>query len=45
LNKTGFITIQFHTIEWVTEGVGTIRSETYNKKGKLQAVKELVEIN
>ena len=44
-NKTGFITIKFHTIEWITEDIGTIRSETYNKKGKLQSVKELVEIN
>lgn len=43
-NKTGFITFKFHTVEWIIEGLGTIRTETYNKKDKLQSVKELVEI-
>lgn len=43
-NKMGFITVQMHSIDWVTEGTGTIRSESYNKKGKLQGVTELVEV-
>jgi hypothetical protein len=43
-NKMGFITVQVHSIDWVKEGTGTVRSESYNKKGKLQGVTELVEI-
>lgn len=43
-NKMGFITVQVHSIDWIKEGTGTIRSESYNKKGNLQTVTELVEI-
>lgn len=33
--KAGFITTNASAIEWITEGVGVVRSESYNKKGKL----------
>ncbi len=32
-------------IEWYSKGVGTIKSESYAKKGDLQSYTELVEIN
>jgi hypothetical protein len=32
--KMGFITISGTAIEWVSDGVGVVRSESYNKKGK-----------
>lgn len=43
-NKMGFIKVQLHNVVWMVKDIGTIRSETYNKKGKLDAVTELVKI-
>jgi hypothetical protein len=33
--KMGFITVSSSAIEWIADGVGVVRSETYNKKSKL----------
>ncbi len=35
VSKTGFITIQMQSIQWMVTGIGAVRTETYNKKGKL----------
>lgn len=35
ISKTGFITIQMQSIQWMVKGIGAVRTETYNKKGKL----------
>ena len=35
------ITKQFEIVEWFAEDIGMIRSETYNKKGKLESSTEL----
>jgi len=35
------ISKQFEIVEWYAEGFGMIRSETYNKKGKLESSTEL----
>jgi len=35
VSKTGFITIQMQSIQWMVNGIGAVRTETYNKKGKL----------
>ncbi|MBE0676829.1 MAG: hypothetical protein IH591_19395 [Bacteroidales bacterium] len=32
--KMGFITISASAVEWIADGVGVVRSETFNKKGK-----------
>jgi len=34
-SKMGFITVNTSTVEWIAEGVGVVRNESYNKKGKL----------
>ena len=33
--KAGFITSNSNVIEWISEGVGLVRSETYNRRGRL----------
>lgn len=35
------VTKSFEIVEWFSEGVGMVRSETYNKRGKLDGVTEL----
>lgn len=40
--KMGFIQRTGRNVEWFAQGVGMVKSETYNKKGKLEATSELV---
>jgi len=42
--KYGFVKASFTTVDWYVENIGLIRNETYNKKGKLQSVTELINI-
>ena len=35
VSKTGFITIQMQSVQWMVSDIGAVRTETYNKKGKL----------
>ncbi|MDD2636722.1 MAG: hypothetical protein PHW82_14620 [Bacteroidales bacterium] len=35
VSKTGFITIEMQSIQWMVKDIGAVRTETYNKKGKL----------
>jgi hypothetical protein len=44
-SKMAFMTINTSTIDWISYDIGTIRSEGYNKKGKLESVRELSAIN
>jgi hypothetical protein len=41
LSKTGFVTVKGSAIEWFAENVGVVRSETFNKKGKLEGYSQL----
>ncbi|MEA2042487.1 MAG: hypothetical protein U9N85_08035 [Bacteroidota bacterium] len=41
-SKAGFVTITLKTISWITEGVGVVKSETYNSKDKLMGSSELI---
>lgn len=34
-SKTGFMTINMKSVQWMVIGLGAVRSETYNKKGSL----------
>ena len=43
-SKMGFIKIQMQNVIWIVKDIGTIRSETYNKKGKLNSTTELIKI-
>lgn len=43
-SKMGFIKVQLRNVAWIVKDIGTIRTETYNKKGKLDTVTELVKI-
>lgn len=43
-SKIGFIKVNLSNVTWIVQDIGTIRSETYNKKGKLDTVTELVKI-
>jgi len=42
--KVGFIKTHAQGATWYAEGIGTIRSENYNKKGKLESSSELIEL-
>jgi len=42
---TGIVKSESSSIEWYSEGVGVVRSETYNKKGKLTGYSELTSVN
>ncbi len=42
--KVGFVKSHVKTVTWYARNVGTVRSETYNKKGKLENSSELVGI-
>lgn len=39
------IKTSFSVKEWIAEGVGVVKTETYNKKGKLMGYSELTSIN
>lgn len=43
-SKMGFVNMQRHNVSWIVEDIGTIRSESYNKKGKLDGITELIKI-
>ncbi|MDM8161077.1 hypothetical protein QUH73_14725 [Labilibaculum sp. K2S] len=43
-SKMGFVNVQLHNVAWIVKDIGTIRSESYNKKGKLNSTTELIKI-
>lgn len=43
-SKVGFVNIKMSSISWICKNIGNIKSETYDKKGKLVTVTELIEI-
>lgn len=43
-SKMGFVNVQLHNIAWIVKDIGTIRSESYNKKGKLSSTSELIKV-
>ncbi|WP_282125943.1 hypothetical protein [Marinifilum flexuosum] len=43
-SKTGFVNVRMHNVMWISKNIGTIRSESYNKKGKLTGITQLVKI-
>ena len=45
VSKIGFVKVQSSAIEWYSPGTGTIRTESYNKRGKLTGYTVLEEIN
>jgi hypothetical protein len=45
LSQIGFVKINMSAVEWFDPEAGTVRSESYNKKGKLTGYSVLQEIN
>lgn len=43
-SKMAFVKTKIHSIAWIVKDIGTIRSESYNKKGKLNGTTELIKI-
>lgn len=43
--KAMFQTTKINTTSWYAKGIGVVRSETADKKGKVQTVQELVAVN
>lgn len=43
-SKMGFVKVNLHNVAWIVKDIGTIRSESYNKKGKLSSTSELIKI-
>ena len=39
--KLGFIKKNYKVVQWIAEGVGVVKDETYDKKGKLESSSEL----
>lgn len=35
VTKTGFITTEMQSVQWMVKDIGAVRTETYNKNGKL----------
>lgn len=44
-NKVGFITTNLSVIEWMAHGVGLVKSETYNRRGRLTGYSKLTSLN
>ena len=44
VSKLGFITINMSSASWVKPDIGNVRTESYNKKGELISVSELISI-
>lgn len=44
VSKTGFITIQMQSVQWMVKDLGAVRTETYNKKGKLVGYSVISEV-
>ncbi len=42
--KMAFVKVSVSTIQWMAEGVGVVRTENYDKKGKLESYSEITEI-
>ena len=42
--KAGFITTSSSAIEWIADGVGFVRTETYNRRGRLTGYSVLTEL-
>lgn len=42
--KMGFITVSSTAVEWISDGVGVVKSETYNKKNKLTGYSVLTKL-
>lgn len=40
-SKVAFMKKNYKTIQWIADGVGVVRDETYNKKDKLESYSEL----
>jgi len=36
-SKTGFMTMNFKSVQWIVKNLGVIRNESYNKKGNLNS--------
>lgn len=45
VSNMGLLKMQNKTTDWLAEGIGTVRSELYNKKGKLVAYNVLTSLN
>jgi hypothetical protein len=43
-SKMGFIKVQLRNVTWIVKDIGTIRSESYDKKGKLESTTDLIKI-
>jgi hypothetical protein len=43
-SKLGFVKVNMSSINWASANIGNIRSETYDKNGKLLSVTELESI-
>lgn len=43
--KMAFMTMKTSSIDWIAYDVGSVRSESYDKKGKLETVRELSAVN
>lgn len=41
----GFIKVRGSGVEWYVKGIGIVKTESYNKKGKLRWTRELTKIN
>jgi len=44
VSKIGFVTIKMKTISWVIKNIGNVKTESYDKKGNLSSVTELISI-
>lgn len=43
-SKMAFVKTKIYSVAWIAKDIGTIRSESYNKKGKLDGITELMKI-
>ncbi|RUT78755.1 TapB family protein [Ancylomarina longa] len=43
-SKMGFVNMKLHNVSWISKDLGMVRSESYNKKGKLDGITQLVKI-
>ncbi|MBN2595677.1 hypothetical protein [Labilibaculum sp.] len=43
-SKIGFVNVELHNIAWIVKDIGTIRSKSFDKKGKPSSTTELVKI-
>jgi len=42
--KMGFVKKKYKVVQWIAEGIGVVKDETYNKKGKLESKSELTKL-